>query len=228
MTIISEPRRTASSTIARPELRARMMRGWTQEQAAEKLAPYMEEKWSKATLSAAERSVAGSRIRRFTADQIVAIGEQRPIHRGRPDRLGPLHVGPSGREQRTEHEVRPERGEQGEGRHRDPEPVRRVLPRSRAGPLAPQPRREPPQVAQAEHGGRDEAGRDQRRVVVEDGVLLVTAREEELEQDRRRDQQHPRTQEGKAEERQQHMDEVGPLEQAVVGVAGGREQFPGA
>ncbi len=53
--------------------RARRLRGWTQEQAAEQLAPALGETWSKAAFSAAERSIAGKRIRQFTADDIVAF-----------------------------------------------------------------------------------------------------------------------------------------------------------
>jgi hypothetical protein len=49
------------------------MRGWTQEQAAERLTPYLGERWSKATYSAAERSVDGVRIRQFTADDLHAF-----------------------------------------------------------------------------------------------------------------------------------------------------------
>ncbi|HSH62356.1 MAG TPA: helix-turn-helix transcriptional regulator [Acidimicrobiales bacterium] len=53
--------------------RARQWRGWTQEQAAEALEPYLGTRWSKASYSAAERSVSGNRIRQFTADEIVAF-----------------------------------------------------------------------------------------------------------------------------------------------------------
>jgi hypothetical protein len=49
------------------------MRGWTQQQAAEKLEPYLGERWSKATYSVAERSIDGTRIRQFTADDVYAF-----------------------------------------------------------------------------------------------------------------------------------------------------------
>ena len=49
------------------------MRDWTQEQAAEHLKPYLGERWSKATYSAAERSMEGTRIRQFTADALYAF-----------------------------------------------------------------------------------------------------------------------------------------------------------
>lgn len=52
---------------------ARLWKGWTQEQAADALAPHVGSRWSKANFSAAERSVAGERIRNFDADEIVAF-----------------------------------------------------------------------------------------------------------------------------------------------------------
>lgn len=52
---------------------ARALRGWTQEQAAAELEQYVGARWSKATFSAAERSVDGRRVRQFTADEIVAF-----------------------------------------------------------------------------------------------------------------------------------------------------------
>jgi transcriptional regulator with XRE-family HTH domain len=53
--------------------RARRLRGWTQEQAAERLAPYLGVHWSKATYSAAERSATGERRRLFDADDLLAF-----------------------------------------------------------------------------------------------------------------------------------------------------------
>jgi transcriptional regulator with XRE-family HTH domain len=53
--------------------RARRLRGWTQEQAAEKLAPSLGVHWSKATYSAAERSATGERRRLFDADDLLAF-----------------------------------------------------------------------------------------------------------------------------------------------------------
>ena len=52
---------------------ARVLRGWTQEQAAAELERYIGARWSKATFSAAERSIDGRRVRQFTADEIVAF-----------------------------------------------------------------------------------------------------------------------------------------------------------
>jgi hypothetical protein len=53
--------------------RAREWKGWTQDQAAEALAPYLGTRWSKASFSQAERSIAGRFIRNFDADEIVAF-----------------------------------------------------------------------------------------------------------------------------------------------------------
>jgi transcriptional regulator with XRE-family HTH domain len=53
--------------------RARARRGWTQEEAAERLEPYIGTRWSKAAFSAAERSVEGERVRHFTADNLFAF-----------------------------------------------------------------------------------------------------------------------------------------------------------
>jgi transcriptional regulator with XRE-family HTH domain len=68
-----EDRLTPNQVVAWNLARARALRGWTQEQAAEQLAPFLGERWSKATYSAAERSIDGARIRQFTADDIHAF-----------------------------------------------------------------------------------------------------------------------------------------------------------
>lgn len=53
---------------------ARRMAELTQDEAAELLEPYLGTRWSKASFSAAERSaVGGERVRRFSADEIVAF-----------------------------------------------------------------------------------------------------------------------------------------------------------
>ncbi len=52
---------------------AREHKGWTQDEAADALAPYLGTRWSKASFSQAERSVAGKFIRNFDADEIVAF-----------------------------------------------------------------------------------------------------------------------------------------------------------
>ena len=53
--------------------RIRRERGWTQDVAAEHLEPHLGTLWSKAVFCQAERSVAGTRVRAFTADEIVAF-----------------------------------------------------------------------------------------------------------------------------------------------------------
>jgi transcriptional regulator with XRE-family HTH domain len=54
---------------------ARQERGWTQAQAAEALEPYLGVRWTVAQVSAAERSVDGTRVRQFSADDIVAFAQ---------------------------------------------------------------------------------------------------------------------------------------------------------
>ncbi|MDP9070501.1 MAG: hypothetical protein M3N68_04315 [Actinomycetota bacterium] len=64
---------TPNQVVAYNLPRARRVRGWTQEQAAEALAPYLGTRWSVANFSAIERSVDGGRIRQFNADDLVAL-----------------------------------------------------------------------------------------------------------------------------------------------------------
>ncbi len=55
--------------------RVRQERGWTQAQAAEALEPYLGVRWTVAQVSAAERSVDGTRVRQFSADDLVAFAQ---------------------------------------------------------------------------------------------------------------------------------------------------------
>ncbi|MGH9247685.1 MAG: helix-turn-helix domain-containing protein [Acidimicrobiales bacterium] len=64
---------TANQIVAFNLTRAREWKNWTQEEAAEALEPYLGKRWSKASVSQAERSVAGRFIRQFTADEILAF-----------------------------------------------------------------------------------------------------------------------------------------------------------
>lgn len=64
---------TPNQIVAYNLTQARAWKGWTQDQAAEALAPFVGSRWSKANFSAAERSIAGERIRNFDADEIVAF-----------------------------------------------------------------------------------------------------------------------------------------------------------
>jgi hypothetical protein len=69
-----EPRRwTPNQIVAFNINQARLKRGWTQDQAAEALAPYLGARLSTASWSAIERSVDGGRIREFTADELIAF-----------------------------------------------------------------------------------------------------------------------------------------------------------
>ena len=74
-------RLTPNQLVAERIAYARKLRGWTQEEAAERLAPFMGVKWSAVTFSIVERSVDGKRIRQFTADDLVALSRafQLPI-----------------------------------------------------------------------------------------------------------------------------------------------------
>jgi len=77
-----EPNRLTPNQLAGWNLRrARKLRGWTQEQAAEQLEPFLGERWSVAVFSAAERSIDGTRVRQFTADDLHAFarGFELPI-----------------------------------------------------------------------------------------------------------------------------------------------------
>ncbi|MDP9418937.1 MAG: helix-turn-helix transcriptional regulator [Actinomycetota bacterium] len=64
---------TPNQVVAYNLARARLYRGWTQEEAGEALAPYLGTRWSVANFSAIERSVDGGRIRQFTADELFAL-----------------------------------------------------------------------------------------------------------------------------------------------------------
>jgi transcriptional regulator with XRE-family HTH domain len=67
------PRLTPNQVVAHNLRAAREKLGLTQEQAADLLEPHLGERWSVAVFSAAERSVAGKRIREFDADTIHAF-----------------------------------------------------------------------------------------------------------------------------------------------------------
>lgn len=52
---------------------ARLLRGWTQDQAAAELEPFLGVRLSPASFSAIERSFQGGRVRQFSADEVVAL-----------------------------------------------------------------------------------------------------------------------------------------------------------
>jgi hypothetical protein len=64
---------TANQLVAYNLMRARTSMGWSQEQAAEQLAPYLGAHWSKDAYSDAERSYQGGNVRQFTADELLAM-----------------------------------------------------------------------------------------------------------------------------------------------------------
>lgn len=65
---------TPNQIVALNVAKARNLRGWTQEQAAEELAPYLGAKLSGASFSALERSAwKVDRIKQFTADELLAL-----------------------------------------------------------------------------------------------------------------------------------------------------------
>lgn len=71
--MVSNTAYTPNQLIALNLARARNERGWTQEETARRLRPYLGSRWSVASLSAIERSVMGSRIKQFSADELFAI-----------------------------------------------------------------------------------------------------------------------------------------------------------
>lgn len=65
---------TPNQVVAHNLRRARLLRGWSQEEAAEHLEPHLGVRWSRASYSSAERSTERpERIRNFSADDIVAF-----------------------------------------------------------------------------------------------------------------------------------------------------------
>jgi transcriptional regulator with XRE-family HTH domain len=64
---------TPNQVVAHNVTRARLLRGWTQEQAADELAPYLGARLSHASFSAIERSIASTRVKQFSADDLVAL-----------------------------------------------------------------------------------------------------------------------------------------------------------
>ncbi|MGH9289174.1 MAG: helix-turn-helix domain-containing protein [Acidimicrobiales bacterium] len=67
------PAWTPNQIVAHNIAKARLLRGWTQDQAAGACAPYLGARLSPASWSALERSVDGGRIREITADELVAF-----------------------------------------------------------------------------------------------------------------------------------------------------------
>lgn len=64
---------TANQLVGYNLARIRKALGLSQEEAAERLEPYLGTRWSKNVYSAAERSYDGKRVRQFTADELLAM-----------------------------------------------------------------------------------------------------------------------------------------------------------
>ena len=64
---------TPNQVVAQRIAIARELRGWTQEEAAERLEPFLGARWSGATFSIVEPSGDGKRIRQFSAEELVAL-----------------------------------------------------------------------------------------------------------------------------------------------------------
>ncbi len=64
---------TANQIVAFNVAKARLLRGWTQEEAAQELAPYLGTLLSTARFWAIERSVDTGRVREFNADELLAF-----------------------------------------------------------------------------------------------------------------------------------------------------------
>lgn len=65
---------TPNQVVAYNLRRARLLKGWSQEQTARRLAPHLGVRWSRASYSLAERSFERpDRIRNFAADEVVAF-----------------------------------------------------------------------------------------------------------------------------------------------------------
>jgi len=69
----AHPAWTPNQIVAHNISKARLFRGWTQDQAAEACESYLGTRLSPASWSALERSVDGGRIREITADELVAF-----------------------------------------------------------------------------------------------------------------------------------------------------------
>ena len=64
---------TADQLIGYNLSRIRRALGLSQDEAADRLAPYLGTRWSKTVFSAAERSYSGGRVRQFDGDELLAM-----------------------------------------------------------------------------------------------------------------------------------------------------------
>ncbi len=64
---------TPNQIVAANLTRARLDAGWSQPETAAALEPFLGVRWSRASCSAIERSIAGTRIKQFSADELLAV-----------------------------------------------------------------------------------------------------------------------------------------------------------
>ena len=69
MSVLYTPNQLVAYNLAR----IRKQQGLTQDQTVELLTPFLGMRWSVASLSAAERSVDGKRVKEFNADELIAL-----------------------------------------------------------------------------------------------------------------------------------------------------------
>ncbi len=70
---VSTPGWTPNQIVAHNIAKARLLRGWTQEEAAVACEPHLGARLSNASWSALERSVDGTRIRQVSADELIGF-----------------------------------------------------------------------------------------------------------------------------------------------------------
>ena len=113
----NRPTYTVNQVIASNVAKARMLRGWTQQEAAEALAPHLGTKMSTASFSAIERSVDGGRVREGRdglRDRVPRLACARRHDREPGDAVAPTHHDTGHDDDR-----RPRGGVEGERRERD-------------------------------------------------------------------------------------------------------------
>lgn len=98
---------TPNQVVAYNLARARKVRGWTQEEAADRLERHLGVRWSNVVFSAAERSAQMDRIRQFDADESSPWRRPSTSPSGGSSHLGPLtdfldeHVDPDHQRTKT-------------------------------------------------------------------------------------------------------------------------------
>lgn len=67
------PTLTADGIVSYNLMRARELRGWTQQEAADRISRHLGKDWSVPVYAAAERAHRSSRVKEFSADELVAL-----------------------------------------------------------------------------------------------------------------------------------------------------------